>query len=119
MALSHDAVPGGLGIPQHPVRDADLEELKAINTSIKLFTDVGQLPTSHLLMLKGQIEAKLARERGLVFGEKPTAPAEEPAAPVVEPEFEHAAADELPETAVPRKPGRPRKPSDADRSAGI
>jgi hypothetical protein len=119
MALSHDAVPGGLGTSSQPVRDADLEEMKAINTSIKLFTDVGQLPTSHLLMLKGQIEAKLARERGMVFGEKPAEPAEPVAAPVVEPEFEHAAADELPETAAPRKPGRPRKPSDADRAAGI
>lgn len=88
------AVSAGFGLPKQALRDVDAEELNAINESIARFDAVGQQPTEHLLRLKREIEAKIAREGG----------------------FEHAAADVLPERAVRRGPGRPRKPTDDDRA---
>ena len=91
MALSSDGADfGNLGIPQSHLRDVDADELKAINVTIASYLDVGQQPTAHILMLRREKEAKMSRERGIVF--------------------EHAAEDALPETAVPRRPERARRP---------
>lgn len=117
MALSSgEADFGALGLPPHPVRDADLEELKAIDIAIANFTNIGQQPTPHLRMLKEQIDAKLYRERGIApeVDDKFSRERERAAAAA---EFEHKAEVPLVETVVPRKPGRPRKPVD-DSPAG-
>ena len=93
MALDSDGADfGNLGIPQPHLRDVDADELRAINVTIASYLDVGRQPTAHILMLRREKEAKMSRERGMVF--------------------EHAAEDALPERSVPRRPGRPRKPSD-------
>src|ERR1700739_4784212 len=89
-------------LPSRPpaIRDPLAEYRKAVEAQIALHRSVGEEPTPYLLHQLAELDARQGR--------KP-----EPA-----PELEHAAADPLPENTVRRGPGRPRKPSDADRAAG-
>lgn len=91
---------GPSGDPPKP-RDAHADHLKAVNDAIAERENAGLQATPYLLVQKTELEAKL----GIVH--KST-----------EPTFEHAATDPLPENAIRRGPGRPRKPSDADRATG-
>jgi len=75
--------------------------LKAVNDALAVRESVGRGATPHLLLLKAQLEEALGLH-------KPPPEPVEPE-PVSDPVVEHAAAEELPEAAVPRRPGRPRK----------
>jgi hypothetical protein len=81
--------------------------LKAVNDQITERESVGAQATPYLLVQKSELEAKL----GIAFPKPPEVPETDPG-------LEHAAAEPLPETAVPRRPGRPRKYPDADSAAG-
>ena len=89
-----------LGVPTgNPpkLRNANEDYLKAVNDQIAERESVGVGATPYLLQQKAELEAKLGIHK---FEE-----------------FEHAAAEPLPETVVPRRPGRPRK--NPDSAAGI
>jgi hypothetical protein len=91
-------------------RDPLKDSLKAVEENLAERAQGGLGPTTHLL------EQKTELEHALGFGF--VKPAEPGAKPTPAPELEHAAADPPPETTTPRGPGRPRKPTDADRAAG-
>ncbi len=68
------------------------EVLRSLDEAIANYTDQGLVPTPHLLMLRAEVLPEVA--------------------PDVLPEFEHKAEAPLENAAVPRRPGRPRKPSE-------
>jgi hypothetical protein len=98
-------------MPEPKLRNVNADRLKAVNDAIAVRVSVGAAATPHLLAQKAALEAAL----GIGIA-PPPAHVDEPA-PEPAPVFEHAAADELPETAAPRRPGRPRKPSDDEDSS--
>jgi hypothetical protein len=93
MALS--SRPGNQPKLRDPLRDY----LKAVDDQIAERESVGVAATPYLLAQKAELEARL----GIVE------PGAEP--------LERKDAAPAPETVTPRGPGRPRKPTDADRAA--
>jgi hypothetical protein len=90
-------------------RDPLRDHLKAVNDQLAEREAVGAGTTPYLLEQKAELEAAL----GLT---KPAAVVD--VAAHVEPELERKDLEPAAETAVPRKPGRPRKVSDVDSAAG-
>lgn len=83
------------------LRDGDRDALQAVNAQITERESVGAGATQHLLEQKAGLEAKLG-----------IAPEVKPEARPAEPAFERKDLDPAPEQAVPRRPGRPRKPTE-------
>lgn len=97
LALSTGTILRGGGVPEP--RDVDAAHLKAINDVIAERESVGAAATPHLLRQKELLEAKIE--------------AKNPRPKHVDSErVEHKAEDPPAEAAIPRRPGRPRKPSD-------
>ena len=93
------------------LRDPLRDYLKAVDDQIADRAAAGVGPTPYLLEQKAELEAAL----GIAKPEPKTEPKPEVAP---EPELEHKAELPLEETAVPRRPGRPRKNPDVDSAAG-
>lgn len=89
-------------------RDALADYLKAVSDQIAVRESVGAGATPYLLVQKAELEAALGIANSV-----------EPVEHSVPEPFERKDLEPSVEMVVPRRPGRPRKPSDADRAAGI
>ena len=92
------------GVPPRLVgiRDPLADYRKAVESKIAVCRSLGEAPSAYLLQQLAELDALDG------VAEKP--------AP--EPAFERKDVEPPAETAVPRGPGRPRKPTDADSGAG-
>ena len=95
-------------MPAQParIRNPLADYRKALEDQVALHRSLGEEPTPYLLQQLAELDAREGR-----FVEK------------VEPgrfaqSFERKDENPPMEQAVPRRPGRPRKPTDADRAAG-